>query len=254
MHRRELLTLVGASAALWPTAAVGASSWGTFTEEQRGDPDLPPESILLDADAIQKRVTGLATYRDRLDGATMAATVIDTAKPMIGWSRAATPERIADILDVSDLHFKDAKGKFVPFCAAGVAYLFATAYLKKWGVPSSTNALQGALQEIDRYHFYPSPSVMDVYYVARGKRRWVDAAPGKVIPKAGWLVVYDWSGTQRGADHVGLVTGLDAQGLHTVEFNTSQQNQKNGGQVAARTRQYNKFVRGFVRTDIKTPI
>lgn len=254
MHRRELLTVAGASVALWPSLALKASSWGTFTEEQRGDPDLPRESISLDAEAIQNRVTGLASYRNRLDSATMAATVFAIAKPMIGWSRAETPERIADILDVFDLQFKDDKGRFVPFCAAGVAYAFAAAYLKSWGVASSTNALRGALQEIDRYHFYPSPSVMDVYYVARGKRRWVDAVPGKVTPKPGWLVVYDWSGTQRGADHVGLVTGLDAQGLHTIEFNTSQQNQKNGGQVAARTRQYNKFVRGFVRTDIKTPI
>lgn len=254
MNRRDAMTTLVASAALMPCKAAFASDWGEFSERQRGDPALPAETIRLDAEKIQARMTGLASYRERLPDDKLAKSLVSAAQPMIGWSRAATPERIAEVLDVYSLPFKDKDGAFVPFCAAGVSYLAATAYLTAWGVPSTTNSIRGALLEIDHYHFYPSPSVLDMYYVAQGKRRWVDAKPGMLTPKAGWLVIYDWSGRRSGADHVGLVTGFDAQGLHTIEFNTSRQDQKNGGQVAERTRQYDKFVRGFVRTELHTPI
>lgn len=254
MNRRQALVAFAASTAFLPCNDAFASDWGEFAEQQRGDPILPEETIRLDAEKIQTRLTGLASYRARLANATLANSLISAAQPMIGWSRAKTPDQIAEILDVYDLPFKNKDGAFVPFCAAGVSYLVATAYLKSWGVPLTTNSVRGALLEIDHYHFFPSPSVMDMYYVARGKRRWIDANPGKVTPKAGWLVIYDWSGKQRGADHVGLVTGFDAEGIHTIEFNTSRQNQRDGGQVANRIRKYDKFVRGFVRTELQTPI
>ena len=249
--RRELFAAALGGAFI--PSALRASDWGMFTEQQQGDPNIEVETIKLDAANIQQLIKTLATYRPRIPNAQFMASLDSAAKPMIGWSRATTPEKIADILGVFGLNFKEG-GTFVPFCAAGVSYLVACAYLDFWKTPATTTTVRNAMEEIDRYHFYPSPSVLDMYYVARGKHRWVDAKPKSVVPKPGWLVIYDWSGRGSGANHVGLVTGADGGTLQTIEFNTSKQNQRDGGQVARRTRIYNNTVRGFVRTDIATLI
>jgi|SRR5579862_1183695 len=155
------------------------------------------------------------------------------------------------MLEVFDLPFQTSADKPVPFCAAGLVYITAVAYLQHWGQEASFENLQGVLPEIDHYHFFPSPSVWDMYYVALGKRRWVPV--GSSIPRPGWLVIYDFG---KGADHVGLVLSATAQGIHTFECNTSgtvNGSQQNGGVITTKNRGFQN-VKGYIRTDLQTPV
>ena len=249
LNRRDLMVYIGASI---PASAFAQDlDWSKVVEDQQGDDVLPLETIAFDAQQVQRLMAGRASYRPRLSS--FPQKCLAAATSMVGWSRATTPEKVASILDVYGLPFRDGNGKFVPFCAAGISYAVATAYLTDEQKPTTIAEYKNILQEIDHYHFYPSPSVWDMYYVARGKRRWLDAHPGTVIPKPGWLVIYDWK-KKGGADHVGIVQSATGSVLTTIEFNTSQDNNSNGGRVSIRHRAYNGTVKGFIRTDLSTPI
>jgi hypothetical protein len=105
------------------------------------------------------------------------------------------------------------------------------------------------LADIDHHHFYPSPSVLDMWRVANGKRRW-KAEDGSVTPKPGWLVVYKFG---RPADHVGLVKSANTSTLVTLEFNTVPDNaigdDRNGGMVAEKRRtRGNGRILGYIDT------
>lgn len=68
-------------------------------------------------------------------------------------------------------------------------------------------------------------------------------------PSPGYLVFYNWKGGAH-AEHIGLVEGVGASGLQTVEFNTtiaSGPNQGDGGAVAKKSHAL-KFVLGYGKT------
>ena len=68
--------------------------------------------------------------------------------------------------------------------------------------------------------------------------------------KAGWLVLFDWKKNGR-PQHVGLLESVAGQTLNTIEFNTSDMDNSNGGTVARRERDL-ESVLGVIRerTDI----
>lgn len=222
-----------------------------LTEVQFGDPNNEPESLTFNPILVQKAIGGTtkASFVPRIED--IRNLFVIEATKHLGNSRATTKNKIVSHLDLFDLPF-DINGKHVPFCAAGLSYVAATIYAQKIGLPNiSTSTLRDFLGDIDHHHFYPSPSVMDMRYVAMGKRRWVsrETAIGKFTPRSGWLVVYDWNGDGV-ADHVGLVESVQSDQLHTIEFNTSSTNATNGGAVARRTRTLNRKVQGFIRPEL----
>jgi hypothetical protein len=224
----------------------------TVEERQRGDIKLTAEMIQFDPIAVQGLVTQTkATFRTR--NPDFPTALLGAAQSLVGINRSSDAAKVSEFLELFNLPFA-IDGKPLPFCAAGLSFAAATAYANFWGTQltdvSRLSVLRGALSEIDRYHFYPTPSVVDMYYVARGKRRWVDRSSG-LKPKAGWLVVYDWE-KNGGKDHVGIVEEVADNTIHTIEFNTSSKNQGNGGSVAQRERKSDATVSGYIRTDIKT--
>ncbi len=108
------------------------------------------------------------------------------------------------------------------------------------------------MPDLEHYYFYPSVSCVDMYHIAAGKRRWVDVRAGaNVLPKPGWIVLFDWN-KQGTPDHCGIVQAATKQNLATIEFNTTvgKGSQRNGGTVAEKIRNY-EFVIGFIITDAK---
>ncbi len=228
------------------------------TEVQQGDPLCPPEQIVY----RPKDTRGLieakrARFRPR--STDFPGLLITTAKRFVGVNRSNNHDQVADFLEVFNLPFEQRMaphGELKPlaFCAAGVGYTAAIGYLSQWGEQyddlHKMDAIRGALPELDHYHFYPSPSVADMYYVALGKGRWV--ARGAKSPEPGWLVVYDWKRRQH-QDHVGIIQAVEANRLHTIEFNTSTGlpgDQSNGGHVAERERPLDGTVLGFINTSL----
>lgn len=266
MDRRSILTAaLAASGALAARAAHAYDRWdedptlSDVLETQRGDPEIPSETVKFNPYRIQAfSAQSRAAFEPRLPN--FASTYLSTAQEFLGVSRQSNRRQVSDFLEVFDLPFQ-INGKPLAFCASGLSYVAALAYARARTGKRAFNrqsvfpALQTSFGDIDHHHFYPTPSVKDMYYVALGKRRWVPRRLGK-LPKPGWLVIYDWS-KNGGADHVGLVERVGPDGLHTIEFNTSGKignSQINGGTVSRKTRALNETVKGYIRTDIKSVV
>jgi hypothetical protein len=143
------------------------------------------------------------------------------------------------------------------FCAAGLAFAAASAYADLLALQSDQynrkKIYQDLMPDLDHWYYYPSASCLDMYFVAKGKRRWREpTSANKPVPHKGWIVLYDWSKTGR-ADHCGVILDASQDRIHTVEFNTSGQvngSQVDGGGVFEKYRPYNGQVKGFIMTDI----
>ncbi len=198
------------------TPAAESSDTQLVTESQRGDLQLQYESIEVDRDVVNGLLNpSRASYEARASD--FFSLVWKTARDFVGDSRKTDQESISKMLELFELPFQSKSGEYIPFCAAGLSYIVALAYVGYWGKKLSLSTLRGALQDIDHYHFFPSPSVWDMYNVAKAKRRWTDRSKSP-IPLSGWLVIYDFG---KGADHVGLVIQAGANGMKTFECNTS---------------------------------
>jgi hypothetical protein len=222
-------------------------------EEQRGDPDLPSETLRIDKtilDNVLSKHTRAAfePYKPEFPLALVAA-----AKRFSGSTRESTPDRIAEILSLYRLPLKDDKG-FVPFCAAGIGFSAALAYGDLIGreyAAERVRTLQPLLADIEHWYYYPTVSCNDMRFVEMGKRRWISPGPNKTVPRRGWIVLYAWNSPQE-ANHCGIVVDANVHELHTIEFNTSGKingNQVNGGAVVLRDRPYDAKVMGFIATD-----
>lgn len=251
IDRRTFIVNTGAIAVFPLIARSEPFGWDASLEEQRGDLDAPYESILIKPrDIFALSGATRADFRSR--AADFSKLVTPVAMTCTGKSRANSRPLVSQMLEIFNLPYETSTDrKPVPFCASGLVYITAVAYLQQWGQAASFENLQGVLPEIDHYHFFPSPSVWDMYYVALGKRRWVPV--GRAIPRPGWIVVYDFG---KGADHVGLVLSATTQGIHTFECNTSGNvngSQQNGGVMTTKDRGF-KNVKGYIRTDLETPV
>jgi hypothetical protein len=84
--------------------------------------------------------------------------------------------------------------------------------------------------------------------VAEIEDKWIvrSSATGVNSPRTGWLVIYSWEGKR--PDHVGIIDSLEPKFLNTVEFNTSDKDNKNGGAIAMRRREINQKILGYIRT------
>ena len=248
-NRRRILHAYCA-AALSPMAAMSGPE--LKFEWQCGDESIGFEELSFDPDAVERKrlKRGRAALQPRVGG--FGVRLIEQAKGWLGKNRTNARDDIAKLLALFDLPF-EYQGKPVPFCAAGVSFLASTVYAEASG---GGFELVSFLPDVDHHHFVPSPSVWDMFYVAKGKRRWLDAKPKTLIPHPGWLVVYDFG---KGADHVGIVETADGSSLTTIEFNTVPENAQgsdaNGGAVARRHRKYTlPTVKGFIQTDLKTTV
>jgi len=253
MNRRHLIvnaTAGFATSVLTPLIHAQSEGWESFVEVQRGDGLLPPERVKLDPGKIEKLLSAEVRAEFRPRDTSFLTNLLTVAGKHVGNSRDKTRDRIAEYLDVFELPFA-VDGKPTPFCAAGIVYASAQHYVEQYKISSKLSGLRSVLAEIDRYHFYPSPSVWDMVNVAKGKRKWKAFTP-QITPKPGWLVVFDWN--KRGnADHVGIVTEKVGSILNTIEFNTSDDNPSNGGRVARKKRPWDKSLLGFIATDLRPP-
>ncbi|MDP1617029.1 CHAP domain-containing protein [Phenylobacterium sp.] len=261
MPRRSLLALGALTAAALAGAPARAQpvdmedgpdpADSLVTEQQSGDARLASESLTFNPVALLRDVQGAskAAFEPRISD--FAPTLLTTlGTDFVGKSRAQNRGEITAYLGLFDLPFSTPQGP-VPFCAAGLSYASASVYAKAKGVTVSRSSLRSLLGDIDHHHFYPTPSVIDMMYVAMGKRRWVrrQDATGNLAARPGWIVVFNWNQDGK-PDHVGIVERVAGANLHTIEFNTSDTDNSNGGTVARRTRPLNAQVQGFIRPEV----
>ena len=264
LNRREsfgvaALLLTGAEAG--PSTAQtygGAADYDvlTISETQQGDPELTPETVIFDAIGAQAGAAAKkAVFRPRAPNFPKILLQVAGRYADRGVTRKTAEPEITAFLRAFNLGFTTGN-RLTPFCAAGVASAAAIAYLEMAGETiTPTNYLSkipSLFPDLDHHHFFPSPSVVDMFHVAQGKHRWV--AP-TAQPHPGWLVVYDWK-KNGAADHVGIVESATATTLRTIEFNTTitHGSQRDGGAVARKQRVRDATVKGFINTALRTHI
>jgi hypothetical protein len=260
LRRREFIKLVMASSCSetmplglgrFPEGNAGAR---ITVEKQRGDPDVPDEQVAYDSEKIQAMVE-LPASKASFEAwdSTMPLKISSAAMDYLGFCRETSKNQISEFLALFDLPFEDSHG-YVAFCAAGLSFCALMTYVevlnKSYNEQSKLARLQEYMPDLEHYFFYPTVSCVDMYYAAAAKHRWVDRREHPdVVPKKGWVVLYDWSGRAANPDHCGIVTSADAAGLRAIEFNTSGKaggSERNGGTVSEKSRSY-QFVRGFIR-------
>jgi hypothetical protein len=261
MNRRHFFT-ASTLALLHMTQREADAVQALREESQKGDPDAPYEILRYDPEsiaALARREDGRAVFQpwDK----DLPAKLITTAEQFLGSSRDTTPEQITEFLALFGVPFKTEKGP-VPYCAAGLSYCALSAFK----LPSKANEpiptkpqlmfqLKQIMPDLSHYYFYPTVSCLDMYHIAAGLRRWIGhKSEPKTIPRAGWVVLFDWSG-RGNPDHCGIVTGATQKVVSTIEFNTSGQageSERDGGTVSRKERSY-KHILGFIKTDQKPP-
>lgn len=218
-------------------------------EEEISDPGATPEFLKFDP-AVAEAPLAIVSKGPPKDHHDFATKMVDISLAYAAEkvSRDTAPNKIDNFLRLFGLHLRDEKGKYVPFCAAGLSFAACQAYCEIAPTVSydknDASTLKATLTDINKYYFKPSPAVRVIKADAIQKKTWVK--PGEEAPKKGWPVLFSWNrdGTP---NHIGLVEGLQGETLHTVEYNTSPENQSNGGTVARRERKLS-FVLGYVKT------
>ena len=236
-----------------------------ITEFQQGDPSLPPETLSYDRELINLlNPTTQATLAPRVKD--FAQTILSTSQQYLGFDRQHNQAEIAEMLAVFASPFEDKiSHKPVPFCAAGVSYVMLLAYAVSQNENLNENkkhTLRKYLAEVDEYHFLATVSVPDMWRDAEARRRRILYSPeNPSTPKAGWLVVFDWSasGQTDKVSHVGIVESFSSNSnlINTIEFNTCLQDEYgksegDGGHITRRSRIANGQVKGFINTSIKS--
>jgi len=221
-------------------------------ERHQGDLMLDIETFTFDRDIVKHSVgPNKASYIPMVKN--FDASIISVASEFVGKNRRDNRDVISTMLSSFDLPF-EKDGKPYAFCAAGLAWVAALAYARtqaQIGTGTTVTAVIQYYGEINHYHFYPSPSVIDMVNVAKGQRRWIDKkdvkSPSEV--KKGWLIVFQFS---PGAYHVGLIEGISSNQFSTIEFNTSGNSgadNRDGGSIAKKKRNFDNYVHGFISTN-----
>jgi len=174
--------------------------------------------------------------------------LLATAISYIGVSRDTNLPQVAKFLSLFNLPTKE-EDKWVPFCASGISYAACKTYCDLNSVAytedNSVSIFKSVKDKIKSKYFLPSPSCGYIMNAAKDKKNWMDTPDDKTKIKAGDLILYSWSGSSW-PDHIGIVEFAENNVVHTVEFNTSGKDNRNGGCVSRRIRNYD-CVLGFVR-------
>ncbi len=226
---------------------------GQIMEAESGDPDAPPEVLDVNRASIEKLLPKLRRTRgDHKDDRTIALATLATAKTYVGVTRANQPEQVAKMLKLFDLPLRYANGEFIPYCASGLSFSACQAYCEtdpkqSFDPNQPLDAFRRVLPDINKFYFKPHPACIEMVNDAKTRGKWLPTAGN--TPQPGWLVFYDWKSDGH-PNHVGMVDSAEADGLHTVEFNTSISeggNRSNGGAVALKKRALH-FVLGYIKT------
>ncbi len=264
--RRDAIAGLGALSAAGAAPGAAWARDAALTEVHQGDPDGPEETLTYEGAAIDRLASGQrrASFFDRTGR--FGVAFAEAASSYVGMSRFTHEAQIAEFLNVFRLPYRRPDDRPNPFCAAGISYVAALSYARRHAGDLSSRRItkiRSVLPEVARYHFYPTVSVINMYHVALGTRRFVNRSDYRRV-RQGWIVLFDWkaSGSCFQAQHCGIVSSVesDANGravLNTIEFNTRNPGgpgtESNGGVITRRRRPVNGTVKGFINVDASNP-
>ena len=218
-------------------------------EEQIKDQDVPVvdlEKLVEEGEIKELDFSSLSTFSNE----EFALELLKTSSEYLGVSRSSNIEQVGRFLRLFGLGVRDESGKWMPFCAAGLSFAAAKTFCDLSGIKYNQNNAIGIFKTVllaikDRF-FRPTARVREVKETAINQGRYlVNSAANRKLVKPGYLILFQFDSDPM-PDHIGIVVSIDSDSVKTVEFNTSSENDTNGGAVSRRDRSF-KTIDGFVK-------
>jgi hypothetical protein len=218
-------------------------------EEQIKDQDVPVvdlEKLVEEGEFEELDFSLLSTFSNQ----EFALELLKTSSEYLGISRSSNIQHIGRFLRLFGLGTKDTSGKWMPFCAAGLSFAAAKTFCDLSGIKYNQNNAISVFKSVllvikDRF-FRPSARVREIKETAINQGRYLkNTAANRKLVKPGYLILFQFDSDVM-PDHIGIVVSADSDSVKTVEFNTSAENDTNGGAVSRRDRPF-KTIDGFVK-------
>lgn len=251
-RRQFVSTGVLGFAAISLTTVTATAQGASQTFYEQGDPEGELKTIAFDPEYVSSLINvprPAFKIPDPLPD--FGSALIEAAKAYNDMDRWNNQSEVTAMLGLFGCPFKDNNGHYLAFCAAGVGYCAALAFAKATNRPTDINTLRDLLPIVDIWNYYPSPGMLNMSEVARGKSRWVERS---VTSKPGWLVIFDWSASDNPerTSHTGIVLGSNGENLNTFEFNTGNSAHPEGGTIGYKTCKLDKTVKGYINTSSRS--
>lgn len=208
-------------------------------------PDVDIDQLAAEGTLPQDVFNALATYNAK----TYAMELLKVCSEYVGINRANNIDQVSRFLKLFNLGVKDGK-KWMPYCAAGLSFAAAKNLCNLSNIEyNSENAIsifKSVLPTIRNRYFLPSPSCFRIRDYAIKQKKWLPNSAEnrkKVLP--GYLVLFQFDADTL-PDHIGIVSSIGTNSVQTIEFNTGDSDNINGGAVARKDRPF-KVIQGFVK-------
>lgn len=184
-----------------------------------------------------------------LDNKLFAQELIKTCEAYLGINRTDNIDQISKFLKLFGLPTR-LNGKWVPYCAAGLSYSAAKTYCNMCGIKYNSNnavkVFRSVLLKIKHEFFRPTARCWELKETAINQSRFLsNSQQNRKLVKPGYVVLFNFDSDSL-PDHVGIVLSIDSDSVKTIEFNTSNADDINGGAVSRRDRPF-KVIQGFVK-------
>jgi hypothetical protein len=148
-----------------------------------------------------------------------------------------------------NLDVRDGK-RWMPYCAAGLSFAAAKNLCNlsdiKYDANNALGVFKSVLPTIRNRYFLPSPSCFRIRDHAIKQNKWlVNSAANRKLVKPGYLILFQFDSDTL-PDHIGIVKSIDSDSVQTIEFNTGDVDNINGGAVARKDRPF-KVIQGFIK-------
>lgn len=209
-------------------------------------PDVNLDHLLSESELTQEQFEILSAFSSK----DFALKLLEVCEEYIGVNRSNNIEQVGRFLSLFNLGVRDGS-KWMPYCAAGLSFAAAKNLCNLSGIKyNSKNAVsvfKGVLKTIRDRYFLPSPSCFRIRDHSISVNKWLtNTAANRALVKPGYLVLFKFKKHTKIPDHIGIVVSIDKDSVKTIEFNTGDVDNINGGAVARKDRPFS-VIHGFVK-------
>ena len=218
-------------------------------EEQLKDDEMPVvdlEKLVEESDFTELDFSAFSSFSNQ----EFSMELIKTCSEYVGVTRSNNINQIGRFLRLFGLGTKDERGKWMAFCAAGLSFAAAKTFCDlsgiKYNQDNAISVFRSVLLTIKDRFFRPSARVREIKETAINQKRYLtNSAANRKLVKPGYLILFQFDKDVL-PDHIGIVISIDSDSVKTIEFNTSAEDDTNGGAVSRRDRSF-KVIDGFVK-------
>jgi hypothetical protein len=208
-------------------------------------PDVDIDKLAEEGTLSEQIFESLSSF----DSKTFALELLEVCSEYLGIDRSNNLDQVSRFLKLFNLDVRDGK-RWMPYCAAGLSFAAAKNLCNlsdiKYDANNALGVFKSVLPTIRNRYFLPSPSCFRIRDHAIKQNKWlVNSAANRKLVKPGYLILFQFDSDTL-PDHIGIVKSIDSDSVQTIEFNTGDVDNINGGAVARKDRPF-KVIQGFIK-------